>query len=158
MSELLQHTVCYTKHSFSNFEPKDPVLEMIYKLCPLFGLTFEQTDGTGICSVIGYHNSTALACPIVQIKTNQICFTFGYNFDHWTVSYQGPEFNSELMSCLTYNGLEHTGHPDISYIIPKELVFKNISKTNTSKFTVEIGNKFNLYMFVWLLTKQLKLH
>jgi hypothetical protein len=144
----------YTKLPYN--EHLEVIREMVDKIAPVLGLTFEECYDKHVAKVIGYHNSKSYSVPVVRIPGRLFTLVIGYNFYHWTVSYDGPSFtfDEKLLDGLLINGTNYTGHPDISYIMPVEFVFKNLSPSNTSKFTVEIIDKLRLFTFIWLLQKQ----
>jgi hypothetical protein len=145
------------------YEPED---EMCYKqgywdqavfirdtICGILYDTYEEYKGNP-CMVISTHMSKSIILPVYQINLDKygVKLILRYNFYDWKVSVISKrDINCDFS--LLFNEKENINSIYCEGF-KEELVF-GMFKDNKKEFTIEIGSKYNLYTFMFLLKRYL---
>lgn len=123
-------------------------------ICELFWNTYEELEAN-LPMVISTHYSKSVKLPVYQIdlKKYGVEMVLRYNFYDWKVS-----IKSDIPIDIDWMGLFKSDEVISSVYcegFPEDKVYGSYEQ-NHSQFTVEIRSKYNLYVFMFLLSNYLK--
>jgi len=113
----------------------------------------EYTEIRDKVVVIAKHSSKSVILPVYQISLRTVTITMRDNFYDWKVSIESEnEIENDFMELF-----DQTTKISSCYCegFPENLVFGPYEK-NKKQFTCEIKNDYDLYMFFYILARQMK--
>lgn len=144
----------------TNFSFADGCIDQVNfirnKIIGLLALSYEEFEVLrSNIQVISTHTSKSVILPVYQIslQDGMVIITMRNNFYDWKVSIDSKqEIETDFMEIFDptekISGCFCEG-------FPKHLVFGSYEE-NKSQFTCEIGNDYELYMFFYILARQMR--
>ena len=97
--------------------------------------------------VIGTHMSKSVLLPVMEINLSKlgVKIILRYNFYDWCISIESEkEINCDFMGLITDTKGYYEG-------FPSDRIYEKYSETNNKKFSLCLSDKYDVYVFMFLL-------